>query len=59
MGRSEVAARLKMRLAKLARAGLVRIGSGRLPRGFWRLPRPGATRGAGVKAIIDERRGAR
>ncbi|MGH7311192.1 MAG: type II toxin-antitoxin system Phd/YefM family antitoxin [Candidatus Rokuibacteriota bacterium] len=46
-------------LVNLARAGLVRIGSGRLPYGFWRLPRPDATRGAGVKAIVDERREAR
>jgi prevent-host-death family protein len=46
-------------LAELARAGLVRVGSGRLPRAFWRLPRPGPTRGAGVKALIDERRDSR
>jgi prevent-host-death family protein len=46
-------------LAELARAGLVRIGSGRLPRGFWRLPKPATTRGAGVKALLDERRDAR
>lgn len=46
-------------LAELARAGLIRLGSGRLPPGFWRLPRPGPTRGAGVKALLDERRDAR
>lgn len=46
-------------LAELARAGLIRIGSGRLPRGFWRLPRPATPRGAGVKALLNERRDAR
>jgi prevent-host-death family protein len=46
-------------LAELARAGLIRLGSGRLPAGFWKLPRPGATRGAGVKALVDERRETR
>lgn len=46
-------------LTGLARAGLIRIGTGRLPQGFWRMPRPGATRGAGVKALVDERRDAR
>ena len=46
-------------LAELARAGLIRIGSGRLPRGFRRLPRPATPRGAGVKALLDERRDAR
>ena len=42
-----------------ARAGLIRVGTGRLPHGFWKMPRPGATRGAGVKALVDERRDAR
>ncbi|MGH7312543.1 MAG: type II toxin-antitoxin system Phd/YefM family antitoxin [Candidatus Rokuibacteriota bacterium] len=42
-------------LAELALAGLIRIGTRRLPRGFWRMPRPGATRGAGVKALLDDR----
>lgn len=46
-------------LTELARVGLIRVGSGRLPQGFWRMPRPGSTRGAGVKALVDDRRAAR
>ncbi len=40
---------------ELARAGLVRIGTGRLPRGFWALPRPKDPRGATLKALLEER----
>jgi prevent-host-death family protein len=46
-------------LLALARAGLVRLGSGRLPRGFWRLPRPKDRRGAVVRALLDERKTGR
>ena len=42
-------------LMELARAGLVRIGSGKLPDGFWKLPRPADPRGAGPKALLEER----
>lgn len=42
-------------LLDLARAGLVRIGSGRLPNGFWKMPRPADRRGAALKALLEER----
>lgn len=42
-------------LLELARAGLVRIGSGRLPDGFWKMPRPKDRRGAALKALLEER----
>ncbi len=42
-------------LLGLARAGLVRMGSGRLPSGFWRMPRPKDKRGAALKALLAER----
>jgi len=56
---SRDAAATAAQLAELARAGLVRIGSGRLPAGFWKMPRPSATRGAGVKVLVEERRSGR
>jgi prevent-host-death family protein len=43
------------RLLELARAGLVRLGSGKLPRNFWKMPRPADRRGAAVKALLEER----
>ncbi|MEK6667124.1 MAG: type II toxin-antitoxin system prevent-host-death family antitoxin [candidate division NC10 bacterium] len=39
----------------LARAGLVRLGSGKLPKDFWTMPRPRDRRGAAVKALAEER----
>jgi prevent-host-death family protein len=42
-------------LLGLARAGLVRIGSGKLPEGFWKLPRPKDKRGAAVRFLCAER----
>ena len=46
-------------LRELARAGLVRIGSGRLPAGFWKMPRPRVPRDAAVRALVEERGGRR
>ncbi len=42
-------------LLALARAGLVRMGSGKLPRSFWKMPRPKDKRGAGLRALLEER----
>src|SRR5947208_16767167 len=46
-------------LLELARAGLVRLGSGKLPKGFWKMPRPADPTGAGVKALLEDREGGR
>ena len=46
-------------LLELARAGLVRLGSGKLPGRFWRMSRPSDPRGAGLKAFLEEREGGR
>ncbi|MDF0674747.1 MAG: type II toxin-antitoxin system prevent-host-death family antitoxin [Nitrospira sp.] len=42
-------------LRDLARAGLVRLGTGKLPAGFWKLPRPKDRKGRGLKAILTDR----
>ena len=39
----------------LERAGLVRIGSGKLPAGFWAMPRPKDKKGLALKALLKER----
>ena len=41
--------------ADLARAGLIRPGSGALPKTFWKLPRPKDRRGKGLQVLLDER----
>ena len=42
-------------LRDLERAGLARIGSGKLPEGFWDVPRPRDAAGAARKALLEER----
>lgn len=42
-------------LRDLVRAGLVRVGTGKLPAGFWELPRPKDRKGRGLAALLDER----
>jgi prevent-host-death family protein len=42
-------------LTELRDAGLVRIGSGKLPAGFWTRPRPQDLDGSLVAAVLEER----
>ncbi len=42
-------------LREMERQGLVKIGTLKLPKNFWKLPRPKDPRGLLVKAIIEER----
>jgi len=44
-----------IRLNELVRAGLLRRGTGTLPKGFWDMPRPTDTQGRGLKALVQER----
>ena len=42
-------------LLELARAGLVRLGSGKLPSDFWNLPRPKDPEGRVLQALLEDR----
>lgn len=42
-------------LLMLERAGLIRIGTGKLPAGFWDMPRPKDKKGLALKALLKER----
>ena len=42
-------------LLDLERAGLLRLGSGRLPKGFWKLPRPKDPKGRALRGLLAER----
>lgn len=42
-------------LLDLERAGVVRLGKGRLPDDFWKLPRPRDPKGRALKALLAER----
>ena len=48
---SEVPAHLLM----LEKAGMVRIGSGKIKANFWDLPRPKDEKGLALRALIEER----
>lgn len=43
------------RLRDLERQGLVRLGTGKLPAGFWKLPRPRDAQAAVRRALLAER----
>jgi prevent-host-death family protein len=42
-------------LARMEKQGLIRLGSGKLPKNFWSLPRPRDPKGLVRKALLDER----
>jgi prevent-host-death family protein len=46
-------------LAKDGDGGLVRVGSGKLPTGFWKLPRPKDRKRRALQALLAERAEAR
>ena len=53
IGRDQAA--VPAHLLELARAGLVRLGSGKISKEFWNLPRPADPSGAVLKALLEER----
>lgn len=46
---------LKESLVKMEKRGLIRLGSGRLSKGFWALPRPEDPEGLVLQALLEER----
>jgi len=46
---------LSRHLAEMERQGLIKLGPGNLPKGFWALPRPKDPKGLTVKAVLEER----
>ena len=47
------------RLREMEVQGLIRIGSGKLPKGFWKAPRPEDPAGRVREALLEERREGR
>jgi prevent-host-death family protein len=46
---------LKESFVRMEKEGLIRIGSGKLPKNFWRMHRPDDSNGMVLKALLDER----
>ncbi len=42
-------------LVEMEKQGFIKLGSGKLPKGFWDLPRPKDPKGLVVKAVLRER----
>jgi hypothetical protein len=39
----------------MERQGLVKLGTGKLPKDFWRMPRPKDPKGLVMKGLLEER----
>jgi len=50
---------LKESLVRMEKEGLIRIGSGKLPKNFWRMSRPDDSNGMVLKALLAEREAGR
>jgi len=52
---AERSAILPQDLAELEKQGIVKIGTGKLPKNFWSLPRPKDPKGLVLKSLLQER----
>jgi prevent-host-death family protein len=50
---------LRESLVKMEKRGLIKLGSGRLSKGFWALPRPKDPKGLVLQALLEERAAGR
>jgi prevent-host-death family protein len=46
---------IKESLIRMEKQGLIRLGSGKLPKDFWKIPRPEDPEGLVLKALLEER----
>ena len=46
-------------LVQMEKQGLIKIGSGKLPKGFWSMPRPEDPNGSVLSALLEERKAGR
>ena len=50
---------LKETLIRMEKQGLIRLGSGKLPKDFWKMQRPEDPEGLVLKALLEEREAGR
>ena len=46
-------------LVRMEKQGLIRLGPGKLPKDFWKIPRPEDPEGLVLKALLEEREAGR
>jgi prevent-host-death family protein len=51
--------RPRQALSKMEKRGLIRLGAGKLPRDFWRMPKGEDPQGLALKALLEERENGR
>ena len=49
----------KESLVRMEKQGLIRLGPGKLPKDFWKIPRPEDPEGLVLKALLEEREAGR
>jgi len=49
----------KEALARMEKQGLIKLGSGKIPKDFWNLPRAKDPKGLVLKALLEEREAGR
>jgi len=49
----------KEALVRMEKQGLIKLGSGKIPKDFWNLPRAKDPEGLVLKALLEEREGGR
>ena len=42
-------------MTSMEKGGLIRLGSGNLPKGFWKIPKPEDAKGLVLRALLEER----
>lgn len=52
---AERPSRIPAYLLEMERQGLVKLGTGKLPKNFWKLPRPKDPRGLVLKGFLEDR----
>jgi prevent-host-death family protein len=50
---------LKESLVRMEKQGIIRLGPGKLPEDFWRIPRPDDPKDLVLKALLEEREAGR
>ena len=50
---------LKEPLVRMEKQGLIRLGTGKLPKDFWTMPRPDDPKDLVLKALLEEREAGR
>ena len=46
---------MRASLSRMEKQGLIRLGTGKIPKNFWRIPRPKDPQGLVLRSLLEER----